>query len=43
MPERYNRVLECKKTIFWTRYRMSLFTFLFLGELGPLYTRGKKP
>jgi hypothetical protein len=34
MPERYSRVLERKKTIFLYRYRMSLFTIMFVGELG---------
>jgi hypothetical protein len=34
MPERYSRVLEPKKTIFWTIYRVILFTFAFVGELG---------
>jgi hypothetical protein len=34
MPKGDSRVLEAKKTIFLSRYRMSLFTFLFLDELG---------
>jgi hypothetical protein len=34
MPKRYNRVLEAEKTTFWAIFRISLFTFLFVGELG---------
>jgi hypothetical protein len=34
MPERDSRVSEAKKTIFGSRYGLSLFGFLFIGELG---------
>jgi hypothetical protein len=34
MPRRDVRVLEAKKTILFSRHGMSLFIFLFLGELG---------
>ena len=30
----YNSVLKAKKTIFWSRYGVKDFKFLFLGELG---------
>jgi hypothetical protein len=33
MHEGYNNVLEAKKTIFWSRYGLVDFRFLFLDEL----------
>jgi hypothetical protein len=34
MLERDNKVLEAKKTIFWSKYGLRDFIFLFLVELG---------
>jgi hypothetical protein len=34
MLEGDNRVLEAKKTTFWSRYGLRNFIFLFLVELG---------
>jgi hypothetical protein len=34
MPEGHNRVSEAQKTFFFGTYGMSLFGFLFVGELG---------
>jgi hypothetical protein len=34
MPEGYSRVSEAEKTIFWGMCGMSLFGFLFIGEIG---------
>jgi hypothetical protein len=34
MPKGYIRVSEAQKTIFLDTYGMSLFGFLFVGELG---------
>jgi hypothetical protein len=34
MREADNKVLEAKKTIFWNRYGLKNFIFLFLVELG---------
>jgi hypothetical protein len=34
MPEEDSRVLEAKKAIFWSRYGLKNFIFLFLIELG---------
>jgi hypothetical protein len=34
VPKGYSSVSEAKKTIFWNRYGLPDFIFLFLGELG---------
>jgi hypothetical protein len=34
VPKGYSSVSEAKKTIFWSRYGLPDFIFLFLGELG---------
>jgi hypothetical protein len=34
VPERYSSVLETKKAIFWCRYGLPDFKFLFVVELG---------
>jgi hypothetical protein len=42
-PKADNRVLKGKKTIFLSTNGMCLSIFLFLSELGPLYTSDQGP